>query len=212
VFAVILDQPLLIGQKERQAMTSDEKTIWNRKHSERSHSSLTPDPLLVSAYNEFISGAQPGNALDIAGGVGRHAIWLAEHGWQVKLIDISDVGIHQAQENAKAAKAEERITMEVRDLNGGQSLGREQYDLVLVFFFLQRELFPALIAALKPGGHLIYKTYTTEQKRFSGGPSHPMFLLEPNELLHAFSAMRVLHYHETTQGKGIAELVVRRNS
>ena len=66
------------------------------------------------------------------------------------------------------------------------------------------------LAALKPGGNLIYKTYTTEQKNFAGGPSHPMFLLEPNELLHAFSSLRVLHYHETVQGKGVAELVARK--
>jgi hypothetical protein len=67
-----------------------------------------------------------------------------------------------------------------------------------------------LISALKPGGILIYKTYTIEQKNFAGGPSHPMFLLEPNELLNAFSSMRVLSYHETTQQKGVAELVAQK--
>ena len=91
-----------------------------------------------------------------------------------------------------------------------QDLGREQYDLVIVFFFLQRKLFPALLDAIKPGGILIYKTYTTEQKNFSGGPSHPMFLLEPNEMLRAFSSLRVLHYHETIQDKGVAELLAQK--
>ena len=191
-------------------MEIDEKILWNRKHSERSHSSLEPDPFLVSAYDEFLLSAPPGKALDVAGGVGRHAIWLAERGWQVSLMDISDVGIQQAQENAKQTGVAGSIVTETRDLNGKQDLGREQFDLVLVFFFLQRELFPALISALKPGGHLIYKTYTHEHKRFSGGPSHPMFLLQPNELLHAFQSMQVLHYHETVQAKGIAELVARK--
>jgi tellurite methyltransferase len=95
-------------------------------------------------------------------------------------------------------------------MNTKQDFGREQYDLVVVFFFLQRQLFPALGAAIKPGGHLIYKTYTAEQQRFSGGPSHPMFLLEPNELLHAFSSLRVLRYHETIHERGVAELVARK--
>jgi tellurite methyltransferase len=191
-------------------MKIDEKILWNRKHSERSHSSLVPDPFLVSAYDEFLLSAPPEKALDVAGGVGRHAIWLAERGWHVNLMDISDVGIQQAEENAKQAGVGGLIITEIQDLNGMQDLGREQYDLILVFFFLQRELFPALISALKPGGHLIYKTYTHEQKRFSGGPSHPMFLLQPNELLHAFQSMQILHYHETTQGKGVAELVARK--
>ena len=148
--------------------------------------------------------------MDVAGGVGRHAIWLAQHGWRVKLLDISEVGIRQAEENAKNTGTEASISLEVCNLNLIQDLGREQYDLVLVFFFLQRKLFPALISTLKPGGLLIYKTYITEQKNFAGGPSHPMFLLEPNELLQAFSSMRVLHYHETVSQKGVAELVARK--
>jgi tellurite methyltransferase len=195
-------------------MAIDEKSSWNKKYSEGSHSSLEPDPFLVSAYEEFVADRPAGSALDVAGGVGRHAIWLAQRGWRTRLIDISDVGIGLAEKNASRALGpvakEFLITSEVADLDSIQDFGREQYDLVLVFFFLQRELFPALAAALKPGGHLIYKTYTTEQKNFAGGPSHPMFLLEPNELLHAFSSLRILHYHETVQEKGVAELVARK--
>ena len=191
-------------------MELDEKASWNKKYSERSHSSLEPDPFLVGAHDEFLLGTTPGLALDVAGGVGRHSIWLAQRGWRVKLLDISEVGIKQAQENAQRTGMKSSIYTEIHDLNTMRDLGREQYDLVVVFFFLQRELFHALAAALKPGGLLIYKTYTTEQKNFPGGPSHPMFLLEPNELLHAFRSMRVLHYHETIQEKGVAELVVRK--
>jgi len=193
-------------------MEIDEKTRWDRKHDERSHSSLTPDPLLVNAYDDFLSCTTPGKALDLAGGVGRHAIWLAERGWQVRLLDISDVGIQQAKENARLTKTDKSIITEIQDLDGTQNFGSNEYDLILGFFFLQRKLFPVLISALKPGGHLIYKTYTTEQLRFnsSHGPSNPAFLLQPNELLHAFSSMCVLHYHETIQEKGVAELVARK--
>jgi tellurite methyltransferase len=191
-------------------MGIDEKSRWDKKYSEQSHSSLEPDSFLVSAYNEFLSGEPVGRALDVAGGVGRHAIWLAQRGWRVKLMDISEIGLKQAEANASEISSLTSIITEVRDLNTLQDLGREQYDLVLVFFFLQRELFPALIATLKPGGFLMYKTYTTDQQRFGGGPNHPTFLLEPNELLRAFQSMRVLHYHETVREKGMAELVARK--
>jgi 2-polyprenyl-3-methyl-5-hydroxy-6-metoxy-1,4-benzoquinol methylase len=191
-------------------MEIDEKALWNKKYSERSHSSLDPDPFLVSAYDEFLSSNPPGNALDVAGGVGRHATWLAQRGWRVKLLDVSEAGIKQAEENAESTGTAALVSTEIRDLNTMQDLGRDQYDLVVVFFFLKRELFPALVAALRPGGFLIYKTYTAEQKHFIGGPSHPMFLLEPNELLRAFSSLRVLHYHETIREKGVAELVARK--
>ena len=187
-----------------------EKALWNKKYSEGSHTSLDPDPFLVSAFGEFLFGTSGGLALDVAGGVGRHSIWLAQRGWRVKLLDISEVGIQQAEENAKHTGTAGSISSEIRDLNSMQDLGREQYDLVIVFFFLQRKLFPALLGAIKPGGILIYKTYTTEQKNFAGGPSHPMFLLEPNELLHAFSSLRVLNYHEIIEKKGVAELVARK--
>ena len=76
-------------------MTVNEKNIWNQKHRERTHSSLTPDPLLVAAYDEFLAEKPPGKALDVAAGVGRHAVWLAERGWQVRLIDISETGMEQ---------------------------------------------------------------------------------------------------------------------
>jgi tellurite methyltransferase len=195
-------------------MEIDEKALWNQKYSEKSHTSLDPDPLLISAFDEFLSGQAHGSALDVAGGVGRHSIWLAQRGWKARLLDISDVGIGLAERNASRAlgpvRKEFLISAEVADLNRLPDLGAEQYDLVLVFFYLQRELFPALIAALKPGGFLLYKTYTTDQQRFTGGPTHPMFLLQPNELLHAFQSLRILHYHETTENKGVAELIAQK--
>jgi len=204
-------------------MEHDEKTLWNRKYSEGSHRSRNPDPFLVSAYAEFIEGAGPGSALDVAGGIARHAFWLAERGWKVKLVDISEVGVELARKNITAQQdrpltnlpthqppAAGKIDFEVRDLEADNDLGKHAYDLVLVFFYLQRPLFPALISALKPGGFLIYKTYTVEQRRLPGGPSHPMHLLKANELLRAFSSLRILHYHETVRDRGVAELVAQK--
>lgn len=199
-------------------MPIDEKTSWNQRYREGSHLSLEPDPLLESAYREFLSQRSSGVALDVAGGVGRHAIWLARRGWRLKLVDISEVGVDLARRNASqalGAATESLITAEVQDLNSARDLGAQEYDLVLVFYYLQRELFPAFISALKPGGTLVYKTYTTEQRRFSSalsksGPSHPIFLLEPNELLRAFQKLRILHYHETVADKGVAELIAMK--
>ncbi|HEY6968582.1 MAG TPA: class I SAM-dependent methyltransferase [Candidatus Angelobacter sp.] len=186
-------------------MKRDEKTLWNRKYRERSHMSLEPDSFLVSACTEFLEGSAPGTALDVAGGIGRHALWLADRGWQVKLVDISENGIELARKNLPST-----VELEVRDLDKTRGLGRAQYDLVIVFFYLQRSLFPALIKALKPGGLLVYKTYTLEERRFSGGPSHPTHLLKPNELLRAFSSLRILRYHETVRERGVAELAARK--
>jgi SAM-dependent methyltransferase len=145
--------------------------------------------------------------------VGRHALWLTEHGWKVKLADISEIGVNLAQENFHRKHGlwfAGQLETQVIDFSQVRDLGQNQYDLIVVFFYLERALFPALISALRPGGFLIYKTYTTESKRLGRGPSHPMYLLQPNELLHAFQPLRVLHYHETMKEKGVAELVAQR--
>src|SRR5882672_9641193 len=115
-------------------MQLDEKARWNRKYSEGSHTSLEPDPFLVTAYDEFFSARPPGIALDVAGGAGRHALWLADRGWKVKLIDISEVGIEVARKNADKANHAEHsastvmkgsISAEVLDLNASHDLGSE---------------------------------------------------------------------------------------
>ncbi len=98
------------------------------------------------------------------------------------------------------------------DLNVAPSLGREQYDLIVVFFYLQRQLFPALMDALKPGGFLIYKTYTIEKQSSGSGSANPEYLLQPNELLRAFQALRVFHYREPASGKAVAELVAQKSN
>jgi tellurite methyltransferase len=207
-------------------MQPDEKALWNEKYSAGSHTSLEPEPLLVKAYSEFHAGSPPGYALDVAGGAGRHALWLALRGWQVKLVDVSEAGVALARENAArifalpilgspptgSASRGPLLETEVMDLRSAPNLGYEQYDLVLVFFYLQRELFPSLISALKPGGLLIYQTFTGERRRFRGGPANPEYRLRPQELQQAFHSLQSLHYHETTQGRGTAELVARKPS
>lgn len=148
-----------------------------------------------------------GNLLDVAGGVGRHAIFYAKLGWRATLIDVSEEGVTLAKRNAAAADV--KIETIVADLNHWDwAAWKEQFDLVLVFFYLQRELFPALESVLKPGGLLIYKTYLHGGKR---GPSHPMFPLNTDELPRSFPNLKTLHYEEKTGESSVAEFVGRRH-
>jgi tellurite methyltransferase len=190
-------------------MTVDnERESWNRRYREGSHGSMEPDPFLVQAYEDYIQPLFPrsGRALDVAGGVGRHAIWLARRGWRVTLSDISEVGLSQARENAgDLADQIEFIQGDMKKFRAARS----RFDLVLVFFYLERSVFPHLVKALRPGGLLLYKTYTLEQRKFKGGPSHPLHLLKINELLNAFDKLRVLQYRETIRERGVAELVAQ---
>jgi len=198
-------------------MSRSEHNAWNQRYRERSHHSTDPDPFLVQAFEQYVAAEFPGGgvALDLAGGVGRHAIWLARRNWTVTLVDISEVGLEQARKNAGPLAS--RINFVAADLEQLSSSGREgfslpraTYDLVLVFFYLERSLFPRLIRALKPGGMLIYKTYTVDQMTLPGGPSHPLHLLKHDELLRAFGKLRVLYYRETFRERGLAEFLGKK--
>jgi SAM-dependent methyltransferase len=186
-----------------------ERSKWNQRYLEGTHGKLPPDSLLIDAFDRYIEPIFPnaGLALDIAGGTGRHSIFLAEKGWTVRLTDIAAAGITNAQQNAGSVA--NRIDFQVEDLTRFDG-SRESYELILVFFFLRREMFPELVRALKPGGLLIYKGYTRRQAKFGGGPTNPDYLFGENELLDSFRELQVLHYAELIRDSGLAELVGRK--
>jgi tellurite methyltransferase len=200
---------ILRGACMDDAAEEREREKWNRRYLEGTHGKLSPDLLLIDAFDRYIEPLFPdaGVALDIAGGMGRHAIFLAEKGWRVRLIDIAEAGISNGRQNAGSRAS--RIDFRVEDLTRFDG-SRETYELIIVFFFLRREMFPELVKALKPGGLLIYKGYTRAQTKFGGGPTNPEYLFEENELVDSFRELQVLHYAELIRDCGLAELVGRK--
>ena len=188
---------------------------WDERFRSDDHANPKPDPLLAvsSKYWALLpsgNGAQNARptALDVASGAGRHAVVLAEEGFDVTAMDFSREGLRKGSERAQQKGVS--VDWAERDLeNGDAALGEDLYDLVAVFFYLHRPLFPALRRAVKPGGLLVYKTYSVDQLRYPGRPSHRMHLLEHNELLRAFAGLRVLVYEEQWEGKGTASLIAQ---
>lgn len=113
--------------------SSSEREHWNQKYREAPEAWREPDTFLPRAFSEYIRPLFPlgGSALDLAGGAGRHAIWLARQGWEVTLIDISDTGIEQARQNAGALASQ--IHFVVDDLTGFAA-SQTQFDVVMAFF------------------------------------------------------------------------------
>jgi tellurite methyltransferase len=189
---------------------------WNRCFLESSHSSDVPDTFFVEAYQEYVNpllgDSVSRQVLDVAAGAGRHGLWLAERAWTATLVDASDEGLALARRRARGRNLD--VDFVERDLDQVTSAEAERwqgrFDLVLVFFYLQRSLFPALEDALKLGGLLLFKTYTTRQPQFGSGPSQRLHLLEPGELLRAFPSLKVLFYRETVRERGVAELVAQK--
>jgi tellurite methyltransferase len=189
--------------------SSSERERWNLKYSQNPSAWTEPDPFLALAFSEFVQPRFPhsGRALDLAGGAGRHAIWLAGQGWEVTLMDISDTGIEQARRNAGPLAPHLHIVVD--DLTGFKA-SQTRFDLVVVFFYLDRRIFPEILKAVRPGGLLLYKTYTLEQLKLPGGPKESSHLLESGELLRLVEGLHVLHYRESVAEKATAEVVARR--
>jgi SAM-dependent methyltransferase len=190
-------------------MNADERQLWNRKYQDKPDSWREPDPFLVDAYESFVRPVFPrgGTALDIAGGAGRHSIWLAERGWEVTLIDISDIGVELARGHAGPFAS--HIHFVVDDLTSLRA-AQTQFDLVMGFYYLERTIFPGILKALKPGGLLLYKTYTVDQVGKKGGPKDAAFLLARGELRNLLNGLEILHYREINGEKATAEVVGKK--
>jgi tellurite methyltransferase len=197
-----------IAASKIKPMEPEEKSRWDARYRERPESWTEPDEFLVRAYHEFLRDQPPGQALDLAGGAGRNSLFLVERGWRVNLVDISEVALELAKEKVRAATGE--LNVQGLDLNVTSNLGRNKYDLIVVFYFLRRELFPALVSALKQGGTLVYRTYTIDRMNAPGGPTDPAYLLQPGELRQAFDSLEIIYYNETKAGKAAAELVAKK--
>ena len=136
-----------------------------------------PSPWIARYAHLALVGAP---VLDVACGQGRHSLFFLERGHKVTAMDIDMSGI-------AALSGRAGLELVQADLEGeGRPwpFGGQQFGAVVVVNYLWRPLFPALIAAVAPGGVLLYDTFAVGQERF-GRPRNPDHLLKPGELLEA---------------------------
>jgi SAM-dependent methyltransferase len=165
-----------------------------------------PSPWLLSNASLAPRGAK---TLDVACGRGRHALLLAGAGYAVRAVDRD--AAHVAWLATLARRLQLPLDAAVVDLEApGADLGTGEWELVLVFNYLHRPLFPALVRSLKPGGLLLCETYTREQAK-RGKPTSPDHLLEPGELKRLVAPLEVVREREGDyDGRAIASVAARR--
>jgi rhodanese-related sulfurtransferase len=153
----------------------------------------------------------PPRVLDLACGSGRHSLVLASAGFEVRAVDRDPVRIAALADRARRLGLP--VQTETRDIEiDSLDLGEGWYDVVLVVHYLHRPLFPALRRALKPGGVLIYETFT-EAQAARGRPTNPLFLLKPGELNGLVAPLAIVRQREGEfDGAMVAGVAARREA
>ena len=153
-----------------------------------------------------------GPVLDLACGDGQNGLAVAALGYQVIGMDVSPRALDRARKAAAEAEIRAEYLQTDLEAEGVNPLPEDAYGAVLVFRYLHRPLMPCIRKALKPGGVLIYETFTTEQRRY-GKPKNPDFLLRPGELRAWFADWEILHDFEgilPDPERAAAQLVARK--
>ncbi len=176
---------------------------WNLRYGKQPWP-LEPSPWLVT--NELLP-PRGGRCLDVAGGTGRNALWLARHGWAVTIADVSDVAIAQALERAD----EEHISLDTVQVDlTSDPLPDGPWDLIVLFHYLDRDLFPTITETLVSGGTLIGALATVRNLERNPRPPRP-YLLEEGELPALLVGLEVVRYEEGWQdGHHDARFLARR--
>jgi tellurite methyltransferase len=186
-------------------MPHPDASRWNERYQQEPTRALVEArPLLVQNVALL---PRDGLAFEAAMGLAGNAGLLLEHGLRVIGVDVSDVAVRQAKRRLPGLMAV------VADLNRFY-LPVATFDVILNFFYLQRNLWPVYKKALRPGGLIFIETLTIDMLQIHP-ETEPGYLLNPGELRQGFSDLQILVYREVWEtGKNghrraVASLIAR---
>jgi 2-polyprenyl-3-methyl-5-hydroxy-6-metoxy-1,4-benzoquinol methylase len=165
-------------------------------------------------HRDLLEAQPKGKALDVACGNGRNSMFLATLGFEVDAVDISDVAINWLSRQLDDQQL--RINAVWADLTTYR-FPESAYDVVVNVKYLERSIARQLARSLRPGGLLLFESFTRTAASGSGTPMNPRVTLEPGELRDAFPELDVLDYREQAavrvggqHKRDVARLVARR--
>jgi SAM-dependent methyltransferase len=196
-----------------QASKSLDIQDWDKRYCSRERATedlqAAPNPLLIETVERLARNPKrPRQALDLASGAGRNALWLAGQGWNVTAVDGSAAAIAILRE--RAAERGLNLDARVADLERDEfPIERAAWDLVAILYYLQRNLFEAAKRGVAPGGVLIGIAHITEP-----GEEPTPHRLRRGELETYFAGWEIVHYYEgasrdAAHQRPVAEIVAR---
>jgi tellurite methyltransferase len=164
------------------------QTLWNERYQRGETADKPPEPVLVRAVRGQRLG-RAGRALDLACGLGRNSIYLAELGWEVIAVDFSEIAL------AKLGERSSEIQIIQADLERGEfEIEPNGYDLIVDCCFLHRPLFPSIREGIRPSGLFVGVLPLPDESAQKS--INPAFLIESGELLSYFSDWKIEHWSE----------------
>jgi SAM-dependent methyltransferase len=184
---------------------------WNAKWRERA-GELEGEAAFLSEHADLLPAR--GKALDVAGGAGRNAIWLARRGLDVTIVDIADVALDKAERWATTAGLAKRMRFVHADLDRDLPLA-PLFDVVIVFHYLNRARRDDYASLLVDGGVLVAAQPTVANLSRHPKPGRE-YLVEPGEMERWVRGlgMDVLVAREgwTDEGRHEAAVIAKRAS
>ena len=145
-----------------------------------------------------------GRVLDVACGGGRHTRFFLERGHPVTVVDRDTSGVKDLEDNPGIEILEHDLESDAPWPFAGRT-----FEGVVVTNYLWRPILPDVVAAVAPGGALVYETFARGQEEY-GHPHTPDFLLKPGELLDAVrGALRVVAYEDLIEGEPDPRVIQR---
>ena len=172
-------------------MSAEDREKWDQRYREGAYASRNYPSEFLRNRAELLN---IGRAMDLACGLGRNSIYLAELGFEVDAIDVSLVGLEIAREKAK----ERRLLIHWlnEDLVNDWTIPTQQYDLILMFRFVSSEVLLKLPQLLAQGGALIIEEHLEWPQGNVVGPSGNRFRVKPGELMEGCKELDVLFHYE----------------
>ncbi|MDE5437450.1 class I SAM-dependent methyltransferase [Elizabethkingia meningoseptica] len=146
---------------------------------------------------EKLRDLKPGKILFPAEGEGRNAVYAAKSGWDVFCFDISANGCHKAKQLAD----EEGVTIDY-SICGIDRLPYPKNSFDVIALIYPPKFKKSLIPFLKPGGFLIFESFSKRQlefnrdNEFAGGPSDINQLYSTEEVRKDFEDFRIIELCE----------------
>jgi len=181
-------------------MSDEDRDRWDERYRAGAYGDRTHPSELVAEHAPDVIATQRTagdgselEALDIACGAGRNALYLARLGYRVDAVDVSAEALARGEAAARAAGL--GISWIRRDLDHGLPRGLGDYDLIVIVRYLDLSLVTAAAERLRPGGYLICEAHLATEAPVIG-PRDPAFRVAPGELRDAAAALQVVEYWE----------------